>query len=315
MKKIPSVDLNQFIKGSTNEQKAFVAALGHAFETIGFVALKGHFLSPKTQEALYEQVRLFFALPQSAKSQYEVAGGGGQRGYTSFGKEHAKDQSKGDLKEFWHFGQEAPPESPYHKIYPPNIQVVELDEFNTIGMTVFKKLEETALKVLQALALHLGLDPHYFDPLVGAGNSILRAIHYPPITSPPKGAVRAAAHGDINLITLLMGAQGSGLQVQNHQGEWIDATAEENELMINIGDMLSRLTNNRLKSTLHRVVNPPQALWDKPRYSVPFFMHPVPSMDLSCLPQCVDEAHPKAYEDITAGAFLQQRLKELGLIK
>ena len=169
--------------------------------------------------------------------------------------------------------------------------------------------------MLQALALHLGLSPHYFDVLVEEGNSILRAIHYPPITTPPKGAVRAAAHGDINLITLLMGAQGSGLQVQNHQGEWIDATAEEDELIINIGDMLSRLTNNRLKSTLHRVVNPPQELWEKPRYSVPFFMHPVPSMDLSCLPQCVDQAHPKAYEDITAGAFLQERLNASGLLK
>lgn len=315
MKNIPHVDLNLFIEGSRKEQKDFVKAIGQAFESIGFVALKGHFLSLETQAALYEQVRLFFSLPENIKAQYDVPRGGGQRGYTSFGKEHAKDQLQGDLKEFWHFGQEMVPESPYQKVYPPNLKVTELPQFNTIGMTVFKQLEKTALKVLQALALHLGLSPHYFDVLVEEGNSILRAIHYPPITTPPKGAVRAAAHGDINLITLLMGAQGSGLQVQNHQGEWIDATAEEDELIINIGDMLSRLTNNRLKSTLHRVVNPPQELWEKPRYSVPFFMHPVPSMDLSCLPQCVDQAHPKAYEDITAGAFLQERLNALGLLK
>lgn len=315
MNKIPHLDLNRFVKGSKKEQVTFVKALGEAFESIGFVALKGHFLSPETQQTLYEQVRLFFALEEKIKTQYEVAGGGGQRGYTSFGKEHAKDQSQGDLKEFWHFGQELPPKSPYEKIYPPNLKVTELPHFNAIGITVFKQLEKTALKVLQALAIHLGLSPDYFDPLVSEGNSILRAIHYPPITTPPQGAVRAAAHGDINLITLLMSAQGIGLQVQNHQGEWIDASAEEDELIINIGDMLSRLTNNRLKSTLHRVVNPPQEHWNKPRYSVPFFMHPVPHMDLSCLPQCVDKDHPKAYKDITAGAFLQERLKALGLLK
>jgi len=315
MNEIPKVNLIDFVKGTPTERKNFVASLGNAFETIGFVAVKGHLLTAESQQMLYEQVKLFFDLPVSIKAKYEIEGGGGQRGYTGFGKEHAKNKSKGDLKEFWHFGQEVATNSSLYKQYPPNIQVVELPQFNAVGMKVYQLLEQTALQILQAIALHLGLDLHYFDSQVQEGNSILRAIHYPPITSPPKGAVRAAAHGDINLITLLMGAQGSGLEVLNHQGKWIAATAAEDELIINIGDMLSRLTNNRLKSTVHRVVNPPEELWGHPRYSVPFFMHPVPTMDLSCLPACVDKAHPKQYEDITAGDFLHQRLKELGLLK
>ena len=159
------------------------------------------------------------------------------------------------------------------------------------------------------------MDEFYFDKFAIEGNSILRPIHYPPITQEPDNAVRAAAHGDINLITLLMGAQGKGLQVQNHEGEWIDAIAESDELMINVGDMLSRLTNNKLKSTIHRVVNPPRELWGSSRYSIPFFMHPVSEMPLNALKNCVDEDHPKLYEDTTAGEFLYERLVELGLIK
>ena len=315
MKKIPSVDLSHFVIGSIEEKETFIKALGNAFETIGFVALKGHGLSRVMQQALYEQVSRFFSLPQASKNQYIMKGGGGQRGYTAFGKEHAKGRTKGDLKEFWHFGQEITNDESLKQTYPANIIVTELPEFNSVGMKVFKELEKIALKVLQALAIYLGLEDHYFNLFVQRGNSILRAIHYPPITSPPEGSVRAAAHGDINLITLLMGAQGSGLQVKNHEGEWIEASANKTSLIINIGDMLSRLTNNKLKSTLHRVVNPPKEFWDKPRYSIPFFMHPIPEMDLTCLPQCVDEAHPKKYEDITASQFLNLRLHELGLLK
>ena len=179
----------------------------------------------------------------------------------------------------------------------------------------YQTLEKTAKYVLRALALHLGLEETYFDNYIHNGNSILRPIHYPPITQEPDNAVRAAAHGDINLITLLMGAQGRGLQVQNHNGEWIDAIAEPDELMINVGDMLSRHTNNRLKSTIHRVVNPPRELWGTSRYSIPFFMHPISEMKLDVLDSCVDENNPKQFEDITAGEFLDERLRELGLKK
>ena len=187
--------------------------------------------------------------------------------------------------------------------------------FNSVGKETYKALEKTGVYVLRALAHHLGLEEHYFDSFVKGGNSILRPIHYPPITDEPKEAVRAAAHGDINLITLLMGAQGRGLQVQNHEGDWLDAIAEDDELVINVGDMLSRHTNNKLKSTIHRVVNPPKELWGNSRYSIPFFMHPISSMKLDVLPHCVDANNPKLYEDITAGAFLEERLRELGLRK
>jgi isopenicillin N synthase-like dioxygenase len=176
-------------------------------------------------------------------------------------------------------------------------------------------LEKTGIYVLRALALYLGLDEHYFDHWASNGNSILRPIHYPPITEEPKGAVRAGAHGDINLITLLMGASSGGLQVLRKDGQWIDAIPNEDELVINVGDMLERHTNNKLRSTIHRVVNPPREEWDKPRYSIPFFMHPRSDMKLDCLEECIDEEHPKHYEDITAGEFLHQRLVEIGLIK
>ena len=176
-------------------------------------------------------------------------------------------------------------------------------------------LEKTAKFVLRSLALHLGLEETYFDYYIKNGNSILRPIHYPPIKTEPKGAERAAAHGDINLITLLMGAQGKGLQVQNHKGEWIDAIAGPDELMINVGDMLSRHSNNKLKSTIHRVTNPPKEMWGTSRYSIPFFMHPISDMKLDVLENCIDDENPKQFEDITAGEFLDERLKELGLKK
>lgn len=315
MNKIPSVDLTDFLSDNPERKQRFVAEIGKAYETIGFVALKGHFLDEKLVDGLYEEVRKFFDLPENVKAKYEIEGIGGQRGYTSFGKEHAKGKKEGDLKEFWHFGQYVEGDDALKEEYPDNVIVEELPEFNKVGEKTFKLLEKTAKYVLRALALHLHLEETYFDKYIKNGNSILRPIHYPPITTEPKNAVRAAAHGDINLITLLMGAQGRGLQVQNHQGEWIDAIAEPDELMINVGDMLSRHTNNRLKSTIHQVVNPPRELWGKSRYSIPFFMHPVSSMPLDCLESCIDEEHPKKFEDITAGEFLRERLIDLGLIK
>ena len=264
---------------------------------------------------LYSEAKKFFDLPQDIKAKYEIAGIAGQRGYTSFGKEHAKGRKEGDLKEFWHFGQSLAADSTYISEYPQNVFVHDLPEFNKVGREGFEMLEKTAIYVLRALALRLELPELYFDAYVSEGNSILRAIHYPPIQQEPKEAVRAAAHGDINLITLLMGAHGRGLQVQNHQGDWVDAIAAPNELMINVGDMLSRLTNNRLKSTIHRVVNPPRELWGSSRYSIPFFMHPISSMPLNCLEHCVNDENPKGFEDITAGEFLHERLIDLGLIK
>ncbi|MEE1963471.1 Isopenicillin N synthase [Flagellimonas taeanensis] len=315
MSAIPSVDLEDFISGDPARKEKFVKEIGAAFEGIGFVALSGHFLSDQLVDDLYSEIKKFFQLPQEVKDKYEIEGIGGQRGYTSFGKEHAKGKKEGDLKEFWHFGQYVEDNPKLEAEYPANVMVKELPKFNAVGKETYQMLEKTAKYVLRALALHLDLEETYFDDFIKNGNSILRPIHYPPITTEPKNAVRAAAHGDINLITLLMGAHGKGLQVQNHQGEWVDAIARPDQLMINVGDMLSRLSNNKLKSTIHQVVNPPRELWGTSRYSIPFFMHPISEMPLNCLENCIDDKHPKAYEDITAGEFLHERLIELGLVK
>ncbi|MCB0439435.1 MAG: 2-oxoglutarate and iron-dependent oxygenase domain-containing protein [Flavobacteriaceae bacterium] len=315
MNSIPSVNLEDFLSDDPKRKQKFVDEIGAAYENIGFVALKGHFLSDQLVDNLYSQVKQFFALPLEVKQKYEIPGIGGQRGYVSFGKESAKGKKEGDLKEFWHFGQYVDDNPKLEAEYPANVMVEELPEFNAVGKETYQMLEKTAKYVLRALALHLGLEETYFDQYIHNGNSILRPIHYPPITQEPKEAVRAAAHGDINLITLLMGAQGKGLQVQNHNGEWIDAIAESDELMINVGDMLSRHTNNKLKSTIHQVVNPPKELWGTSRYSIPFFMHPVSEMKLDVLESCINDNNPKLYDDITAGEFLNERLIELGLIK
>lgn len=315
MSHIPSVDLQEFLSKDETQKQKFIKEIGSAFENIGFVALSGHFLSEKLVADLYDEIKQFFNQPQEVKDSYEIEGIGGQRGYTSFGKEHAKGKKEGDLKEFWHFGQYVTNNPKLEAEYPDNVLVAEQPNFNVIGKETYKMLEKTAKYVLRALALHLNLEETYFDDYIKNGNSILRPIHYPPITSEPKNAVRAAAHGDINLITLLMGAHGKGLQVKNTKGEWVDAIARPDQLMINVGDMLSRLTNNKLKSTIHQVVNPPKELWGTSRYSIPFFMHPVSEMSLNCLDHCIDAEHPKQFEDITAGEFLHERLIELGLIK
>lgn len=315
MSKVPSVNLADFLSGDESRKQKFINEIGNAYETIGFVALKGHFLDDELVDNLYKEIKNFFDLPTEVKEKYEIPGIGGQRGYVSFGKESAKGKKEGDLKEFWHFGQYVDAASKYAKEYPDNVEVSELSEFNKVGKLTYQMLEKTAKYVLRSLALHLGLEETYFDNYIKNGNSILRPIHYPPIQTEPKGAERAAAHGDINLITLLMGAQGKGLQVQDHDGVWHDAIAQPDELMINVGDMLSRHSNNRLKSTIHRVTNPPKESWGTSRYSIPFFMHPVSDMKLDVLENCIDANNPKQFDNITAGEFLDERLRELGLKK
>ena len=315
MNKIPSVDLNDFLSDDLQKKSLFVNTIGSAFQEIGFCAVRGHFLDDQLVKRLYDQIKLFFDLPTDIKKKYEHPEFSGQRGYVSFGKESAKGSKHGDLKEYWHFGQYVSDDESHKYNYFPNIKVDELPEFNRVGEEVYKTLEKTAKYVLRALALYLKIDENYFDNYIHNGNSILRPIHYPPIMEDPKEAVRAAAHGDINLITLLMGAHGKGLQVQKTNGDWIDAVASKDELMINIGDMLSRHTNNVLKSTVHRVVNPDRELLKKSRYSIPFFMHPVSEMKLNVLESTICDEFPKAYDDITAGEFLEERLIELGLLK
>jgi isopenicillin N synthase-like dioxygenase len=312
---IPSVDLSDFIHGSLEQKRAFVNALGNAYEGIGFVAVRNHLIDERTVEILYEEVQKFFSLPEEVKKKYEVKELAGQRGYTSFGREHAKGSNAGDLKEFWHFGQEVEGVDPIKSEYPDNIFVDEMQEFNRIGLKAYRDLENTGKYMLRAIALYLGLEETYFDDKIKNGNSILRPIHYPPITAEPQSAVRAGQHEDINLITLLIGASADGLEVLNKKNEWVAVTALPDHIVVNVGDMLQRLTNGKLKSTTHRVVNPPREKWGSSRFSIPFFLHPRSEMSLACLPSCVPAGEKPQWEPITAGEFLNERLAEIGLKK
>lgn len=318
---IPSLDLADFTGGNPEKKREFVKKLGEAYNNIGFVAIKNHGLSQDLQDKLYAAIKNFFSLPDEVKAKYEKPEIGYQRGYTGKGKEHAKGRNTGDLKEFYHVGQELsaiPDSDPIKSEYPANIWPTELPEFEKIALETYRTLESAGKNMLKAIAIYLGLEENYFEDKVEHGNSILRQIHYFPIENPdavPADAVRAAEHGDINLITLLMGASADGLQVLRKDGKWIPITALPDQLVVNVGDMLERLTNKKLKSTIHRVVNPPREKMHTSRYSIPFFMHPRSDMDLTCLESCVDEQHPKQFEDATAGEFLDERLRELGLKK
>lgn len=312
---IPAVDLNDFINGNAEQRENFVQKLGKAFEEIGFVAVKNHGLNAELEKNLYAEVKKFFELDETTKRKYEIEGLAGQRGYTSFGKEHAKGKSEGDLKEFWHFGQEVTDSDPIKNEYPDNVWVGELPEFNKIGMEAYRTLENSGKNLLKAIALYLGLEETYFDDKIKNGNSILRPIHYGPIKAEPKNAVRAGEHEDINLITLLMGASADGLEILNKKGEWVAVTALPGQLVVNVGDMLQRLTNMKLKSTTHRVVNPPKEQWGSSRYSIPFFLHPRSDMRLDCLESCIDDQHPMQFTPISAGEYLDERLREIGLKK
>ena len=312
---VPSLDLAKFIHGNTDERNRFVEDLGKAYTEIGFVAIKNHALTQDIQDKLYDAVQEFFSLPDEVKQKYEHPELKGQRGYIGKLKEHAKGRTTPDLKEFYHVGQTVVPGDPVTDGYPRNIFPKEVPALEEYGVAAYSALQETGISMLRAIALYLGIGENYFDDFVRKGNSILRPIHYFPVEDPgsfPPDAVRAAEHTDINLITLLMGASAEGLQVLRKDGAWIPITALPDQLVVNVGDMLSRLTNNRLRSTVHRVVNPGGDKMSKPRYSIPFFMHPVSDMDLSCLPGCIDEKHPKQFSDSTAGAYLEQRLKEIG---
>jgi isopenicillin N synthase-like dioxygenase len=315
---VPSLDLADFKSSDKTTKQRFVEKLGAAFNNIGFVAIKNHGLTPDLSQNLYAAIQKFFSLPDHIKQKYEVPELAGQRGYIGKGKEHAKGRKTGDLKEFYHIGQEVTDGDPIKKLYPDNIWPEEVPELEEYGSKVYRTLENAGLQMLRAIALYLDLDEGYFDDKVRNGNSILRPIHYFPIENPdevPADAVRAAEHGDINLITLLMGASADGLQVLRRDGKWIPITAFPDQLVVNVGDMLDRLTNNKLKSTIHRVVNPPKELMKNSRFSIPFFMHPRSEMNLSCLENCVTESSPKKYSDISAGDFLNERLAEIGLKK
>jgi isopenicillin N synthase-like dioxygenase len=313
METIPVVDLAGFLSNDEEKKQAFVNALGKAYETVGFVSVKNHGIPDELIRELYDEVQRFFSLPLEKKRAYEMAGLAGQRGYTSFGKEHAKGSEAPDLKEFFQFGQTA--EHAGAGEYPENIDVKEIPAFKATLYNVYRHFEKSGSAMLGAIALYLHLPENYFEEYIKDGNSILRCIHYPPITQEPKSAIRSEQHEDINLITLLVGASADGLQILTRQGDWVNVTSLPGQIIVNVGDMLQRLTNNRLRSTTHRVVNPPRELWHTSRFSMPFFLHPCSEMSLACLEECIDADHPKAYENITAGEYLNERLKEIGLKK
>jgi isopenicillin N synthase-like dioxygenase len=313
MKKIPSVDLSKFVNGNESEQKQFIKELTDAWKDIGFVTVYNHGVPQNLIDEFFSQIQKFFAFDVETKLKYEDFDNGGQRGYTSFGREHAKGFDTPDLKEFWQIGQEVTDGDDIIKEYVDNIYVDVLPKFNETGKALYSAFEEAGAHLLRAVAIYMGLGEDYFKAKIHNGNSILRAIHYPPIKEEPKSSLRAEQHEDINLITLLVGASAEGLQAQGVDGEWVPIMPPEGHLVINVGDMLQRLTNNVLRSTPHRVVNPPKENWHTDRFSIPFFLHPRSTMDLTCLDFCVTEERPIAFEPITAGEYLQQRLREIGL--
>lgn len=312
---IPVVDLGDFLSGDPSLKEAFVKKLGQAYEEVGFVAVKNHGVPYSLIKNIYEYVQQFFSLPLEQKLKYEISGLAGQRGYTSFGREHAKGSEAPDLKEFFQYGQTVEDNDPIKSEYPENVKVGEVPEFNETLLLAYKNFQKSGIAMLQAIALYLDLEEHFFDNYVHNGNSILRCIHYPPITVEPKSAIRAEQHEDINLITLLVGASADGLQILTKQNEWVAVTSLPEQIVVNVGDMLQRFTNNKLRSTTHRVVNPKREHWHTSRFSMPFFLHPKSNMSLACLENCIDEQHPKAYPDASAGEYLEERLREIGLKK
>ncbi len=315
MNTIPTVNFADFISGDPQRKAHFVQALGKAYQEVGFVAVQNHGIDQALVDGFYHAVERFFALPDAIKEKYEIPGLAGQRGFTSFGKEHAKHSTAGDLKEFWQIGQTVEDGEVLSEHYPDNVSVAELPEFTELGYQLYRNFEHTGKYLLRSLALFLGLEETYFDDPIHNGNSILRAIYYPPITEEPKSAIRAEQHEDINLITLLVGASADGLEVMDTNGNWVAVRTAPDEIVVNVGDMLQRLTNNVLRSTTHRVVNPPREKWHTARYSIPFFLHPKSEMPLDCLQGCVTAENPLEYAPITAGEYLDERLREIGLKK
>ncbi len=312
---IPLIDLNKFVNGSPDDRAEVIDELGRAFHETGFVGVVNHGISKELIDDYYLASKSFFKLDEATKKQYEVPGMAGQRGYTSFGKEHAKQSQVADLKEFFQLGQELPEDHEAFAKTPKNPHVAETMGFSDKGRELYQAFQRAGTNLLRAIALYLGLEEHYFDEQVKYGNSILRAIYYPPIQHEPASAIRAEQHEDINLITLLVGASAGGLQLLTAKGDWVDVVPGDDEIVVNVGDMLQRHTNNYLKSTTHRVVNPPREEWHTDRLSIPFFLHPVSEMDLSALPSTVTAERPLAFEPITAGDYLDERLREIGLKK
>lgn len=308
-RKVPELSLLSYVNGSTAEKIKFVDNIFAGLKDYGFIILKDHTIEQKKIDRAYELVQTFFELPLETKNKYKQ-GNGGQRGYTPFKTEHAKDNKNPDLKEFWHVGRELLATSPYKGVYPENVWPTEVGELKKSFLELYEAMDTTSQILLETIGKGLDLPTSYFNDMINDGNSIIRMIHYPPTKGEDtKNSIRAAAHEDINLITMLVGATDSGLQLLERDGSWLDVNSRPGEIVVDTGDMMSRITNNILPSTTHRVINPTSD--SSARYSMPFFVHPHSKAILKTIPSCagVGTSQP----EITAGDFLIQRLKEIGL--
>jgi isopenicillin N synthase-like dioxygenase len=310
---IPVVDLQDFL-GSPSQKEKFVGVMGDALKDIGFFALQNHGVDYRLIEKAYKISEAFFDLPERTKKSYEDLELKGQRGFTSFGREHAKDHKAPDLKEFWHVGRELSPSHKLHSIYPKNIWPTEIPEFREVMLELYRQLDLCSLRLLEACSLYIGEAPELLPDMARDGNTILRIINYPEV-SPDRDpqSIRAGAHEDINFITLLCEATAGGLELLKRDGSWLPIHALKGQIIVDTGDMLQNLTNGLLKSTTHRVVNPDNSR--ERRFSMPFFVHPRSEVDLSPLPRCIARLDEKRFPSITAGQYLEQRLKEIGLHK
>lgn len=309
--RVPTIDLDDIVSCDTSLHGQGVAALGAGLRELGFVTVTGHGIDPRLIREVYGLWQRFFSLPETAKRRY-AGGASGARGFTPFGVEHAKDNPTPDLKEFWHVGQEAPADHPLHGDYPPNVWPEEIPELRGPTLALFRALEKAAEQVLVALAESFGLPRETFSAMMQMGNSVLRILHYPEVPAGAGQAVRAAPHEDINLITLLCEATGSGLELLARDGTWLPVAADPGQIVIDAGDMLARITNGVVPATTHRVANPPAA-GNRERFSMPFFVHPYSACDLSVLPRFLAPGEAPHFPPITAGELLAQRLREIGL--
>jgi len=296
------------------DHDAFADKLGHSFEEYGFAIIADHGIPDELIHRAEEKARAFFALPDEVKRRYHIAGGGGARGYTPFGIETAKGAKSHDLKEFWHVGRELPAGHPFRSHMPDNVWPTEVESFHDTFLELYETFDRTGLKILKAIARYLGIDEDYFVDTVRDGNSVMRLLHYPPIEGEPGSHVRAGAHEDINTITLLLGAEEAGLELLTAEGRWMPVSPKPGELVVNIGDMLQRLTNGRLKSTSHRVVNPPPERYGFSRYSMPYFLHFRSDFLIEALPGTVPPGEEPKWPPITADDYLQERLREIKLV-
>lgn len=311
LRKVPELSLLSYVNGSSEEQTKFVTDLFNGIKDYGFIILTDHTVADDVIKKGYAATQAFFALDEETKRSYVCSEGGGQRGYTPFGTEHAKDNPHKDLKEFWHVGREVADDHKFNKFYPKNVWPKEIEGFHENLQSLYDELDKTSGILLEALGKALDVPKSYFSDMIDTGNSILRAIHYPPVgEAPPAGSVRAAAHGDINLITILMGATASGLQLLDRDGTWLDVETKPGQLVVDAGDMMQRITNDIIPATIHRVINPEEST--SARFSMPFFVHPHPEAMLECIPSCKGDG--EKYPPVTAHDSLMERLKDIGLM-